>query len=91
VLSVLPGQGDLPALTVDDGVTSDVVRLYAKFAKDTGVRLTSANLPAQPIAVAARQKTRTKRHFYVRAVLNRATMKCGDSPGGRVERPPRKV
>ena len=40
VLSVLPGQGDLLALTVDDGVSSDVVRLYTQFAKDTGVRLT---------------------------------------------------
>ena len=40
VLSVLPGQGDLLALTVDDGVDSDVVRLYTQFAKDTGIRLT---------------------------------------------------
>ncbi len=40
LLSRLPGQGDLLALTVDDGVNSDVVRLYTKFAKDTGVRLT---------------------------------------------------
>ncbi len=39
VLSVLPGQGDLLALTVDDGVNTDVVRLYAEFAKRTGVRL----------------------------------------------------
>jgi hypothetical protein len=40
VLSVLPGQRDLLALTVDDGVNSDVVRLYTEFAKGTGVRLT---------------------------------------------------
>ena len=40
VLSVLPGQGDLLALTVDDGVDSNVVRLYTQFAKDTGIRLT---------------------------------------------------
>ncbi len=40
VLSVLPGQGDLLALTVDDGVDSNVVRLYTEFAKATGVRLT---------------------------------------------------
>jgi peptidoglycan/xylan/chitin deacetylase (PgdA/CDA1 family) len=40
VLSSLPGQGDLLALTVDDGVNSDVVRMYTQFAKDTGVRLT---------------------------------------------------
>ena len=39
VLSSLPGD-DLLALTVDDGVNSDVVRLYTEFAKVTGVRLT---------------------------------------------------
>ena len=39
VLSSLPGD-DLLALTVDDGVSSDVVRLYTEFARDTGVRLT---------------------------------------------------
>jgi peptidoglycan/xylan/chitin deacetylase (PgdA/CDA1 family) len=40
VLSKLPGDGDLLAWTVDDGVDTDVVRLYTQFAKDTGVRLT---------------------------------------------------
>jgi peptidoglycan-N-acetylglucosamine deacetylase len=40
VLSSLPGHGDLLALTLDDGVSSDVVRLYTQFAKDSGVRLT---------------------------------------------------
>src|SRR6201996_4024503 len=40
VLNKLPGNGNLLALTVDDGVNSDVVRLYTQFAKDTGVRLT---------------------------------------------------
>ena len=40
VLSVLPGDGDLLALTVDDGVNTDVVRLYTQFAKGTGIRLT---------------------------------------------------
>jgi peptidoglycan/xylan/chitin deacetylase (PgdA/CDA1 family) len=40
VLSSLPGEGDLLALTADDGVSSDVVRAYTQFAKDTGVRLT---------------------------------------------------
>ena len=39
VLSSLP-DGDLLALTLDDGVRSDVVRLYTEFARDTGVRLT---------------------------------------------------
>ena len=40
VLNSLPGDGDLLALTVDDGANSDVVRLYTQFAKDTGIRLT---------------------------------------------------
>jgi peptidoglycan-N-acetylglucosamine deacetylase len=40
ILNKLPGTGDLLALTVDDGVNSDVVRLYTQFAKDTGIRLT---------------------------------------------------
>ena len=40
VLSKIPGDGDLLALTVDDGVNSEVVRAYTQFAKDTGIRLT---------------------------------------------------
>ena len=32
LLTGLPGNGDLLALTVDDGVSSDVVRLYTEFA-----------------------------------------------------------
>ena len=40
VLTSLPGDGDLLALTVDDGASSEVVRHYTEFAKDTGVRLT---------------------------------------------------
>jgi peptidoglycan/xylan/chitin deacetylase (PgdA/CDA1 family) len=40
VLNKLPGNGDLLAWTVDDGVDTDVVRLYTQFAKDSGVRLT---------------------------------------------------
>ncbi len=40
VLSQLPGNGDLLALTVDDGVNTEVVGAYTQFAKDTGVRLT---------------------------------------------------
>ncbi|KAA0022378.1 polysaccharide deacetylase family protein [Antrihabitans cavernicola] len=39
-LTSIPGDGDLLALTVDDGVDSDVVRLYTQFARDSGVRLT---------------------------------------------------
>jgi hypothetical protein len=34
-LSSIPGDGDLLALTLDDGVSTDVVRLYTQFAKDT--------------------------------------------------------
>jgi peptidoglycan/xylan/chitin deacetylase (PgdA/CDA1 family) len=40
VLTRLPGGGDVMALTLDDGVNTDVVRLYTEFARDTGVRLT---------------------------------------------------
>ena len=40
VLTQLPGQGSLLAMTVDDGVNTEVVRLYTQFAKDSGVRLT---------------------------------------------------
>jgi peptidoglycan/xylan/chitin deacetylase (PgdA/CDA1 family) len=36
----LPGKGDCLALTLDDGVDSDVVRMYTQFAKDTGLRFT---------------------------------------------------
>lgn len=36
----LPGQGNLMAWTVDDGVSTEVVAAYAKFAADSGVRLT---------------------------------------------------
>lgn len=36
----LPGDGNLLALTVDDGGNSEVVGLYAKFVADTGMRLT---------------------------------------------------
>jgi peptidoglycan/xylan/chitin deacetylase (PgdA/CDA1 family) len=40
VLSSLPGDGDLLAITLDDGVDTEVVRAYAQLAKDTGIRLT---------------------------------------------------
>jgi peptidoglycan-N-acetylglucosamine deacetylase len=40
VLNRLAGRGDSIALTLDDGVNTDVVRLYTEFARDTGVRLT---------------------------------------------------
>lgn len=40
VLNLLPGSGDLVAVTLDDGVDTDVVRAYARFAKDSGIRLT---------------------------------------------------
>ena len=39
-LTKLPGDGDLLALTFDDGANSEVVRLYTQLAKDTGIRMT---------------------------------------------------
>jgi peptidoglycan/xylan/chitin deacetylase (PgdA/CDA1 family) len=36
----LPGKGTLVALTVDDGGSSEVVRLYTEFARKTGMRIT---------------------------------------------------
>lgn len=36
----LPGKGNALALTVDDGSSSEVIRLYAEFAKRTGMRIT---------------------------------------------------
>ena len=36
----LPGNSDSLALTLDDGVDSDVLRMYTQFAKDTGLRFT---------------------------------------------------
>jgi peptidoglycan-N-acetylglucosamine deacetylase len=36
----LPGNGNLLALTVDDGVSTDVVAAYAAFCRDSGVRMT---------------------------------------------------
>jgi peptidoglycan-N-acetylglucosamine deacetylase len=39
-LTKIPGEGDLLALTLDDGVNSEVVRAYTQLAKDTGIRLT---------------------------------------------------
>ena len=39
-LTKIPGQGNLLALTLDDGVSSEVVRAYIQFAKDSGARMT---------------------------------------------------
>jgi peptidoglycan/xylan/chitin deacetylase (PgdA/CDA1 family) len=39
-LTRIPGEGDLLALTLDDGVNSEVVRAYTQLAKDTGARMT---------------------------------------------------
>jgi peptidoglycan-N-acetylglucosamine deacetylase len=39
-LMKIPGDGDLLALTLDDGVNSEVVRAYTQLAKDTGIRMT---------------------------------------------------
>jgi peptidoglycan/xylan/chitin deacetylase (PgdA/CDA1 family) len=40
VVSGLPGNGSSLALTIDDGVSTDVVAAFAAFAADSGVRLT---------------------------------------------------
>ncbi|MCU1421281.1 MAG: hypothetical protein JWN36_932, partial [Microbacteriaceae bacterium] len=39
-ITALPGSGNAIALTVDDGVDTEVVRLYTEFAARTGMRLT---------------------------------------------------
>jgi peptidoglycan/xylan/chitin deacetylase (PgdA/CDA1 family) len=39
-LTKIPGDGDLLALTLDDGVSSEVVGAYIQLAKDTGARMT---------------------------------------------------
>jgi peptidoglycan-N-acetylglucosamine deacetylase len=40
VLTRLPGDGNQVALTVDDGLSVDVVAAYAQFCRDSGTRLT---------------------------------------------------
>lgn len=40
VLDQLPGSGNHLALTVDDGVSAEVVGAYTQFAKESGIRLT---------------------------------------------------
>lgn len=48
-ITALPGSGDFVALTVDDGTSSEVVRLYTEFATVTGMRITffiNGSLPA---------------------------------------------
>ena len=40
VISGLPGDGNLLALTVDDGASSEVIGAYAKFCADYGMRVT---------------------------------------------------
>ncbi|NYJ06859.1 polysaccharide deacetylase family protein [Petropleomorpha daqingensis] len=40
VVSSLPGEGTALALTIDDGVSDEVVGAYAQLALDTGIRLT---------------------------------------------------
>lgn len=40
VLTRLPGDGNQLALTVDDGTSTEVVRAFAQFCRDTGTRLT---------------------------------------------------
>lgn len=57
-MSGLPGEGNLVALTVDDGGSSDVVAGYARWIADTGMRVTfflNGSLPAwtEQVAVLA--------------------------------------
>jgi peptidoglycan/xylan/chitin deacetylase (PgdA/CDA1 family) len=40
VVDTLPGEGSLLALTIDDGTSTEVVAAFARFAEDSGVRLT---------------------------------------------------
>ncbi|NUP29864.1 MAG: polysaccharide deacetylase family protein [Nocardia sp.] len=40
VITALPGPGSAMALTVDDGVSPEVVGAYIRFARDTGARFT---------------------------------------------------
>ncbi|TFV52675.1 polysaccharide deacetylase family protein [Blastococcus sp. TF02A_35] len=40
VIDTLPGEGNALALTIDDGTSSEVVAAYARFAADSGVRMT---------------------------------------------------
>lgn len=40
VLTRLPGDGNLLALTVDDGVSTEVVSAFAAFCRDSGTRIT---------------------------------------------------
>jgi peptidoglycan/xylan/chitin deacetylase (PgdA/CDA1 family) len=40
VVDALPGEGDLLALTIDDGTSSEVVAAFARFAADSGTRMT---------------------------------------------------
>ena len=40
VLTRLPGDGNLLALTVDDGASTDVVAAFAGFCRDSGTRIT---------------------------------------------------
>ena len=40
VISGLPGDGNLVALTVDDGGSSDVIAAYARWCAETGMRVT---------------------------------------------------
>ncbi|MGY1725213.1 polysaccharide deacetylase family protein [Blastococcus sp. SYSU DS0533] len=40
VVDALPGEEDLLALTIDDGTSSEVVAAFARFAADSGTRMT---------------------------------------------------
>ena len=69
-LSSIPGDGDLLALTLDDGVNTDVVRLYTQFAKDTGMRLT--------YFVNGTYRSWTENHDLVRPLVESGQIQLGN-------------
>ena len=80
VLTRLPGGGNNIALTVDDGVSTEVVGAFAQFARDSGTRLTffvnganpswSVNAPALQPLVASGQ-VQMANHTWSHPYLNR--------------------
>src|ERR1700758_3832013 len=87
VLSRLPGDGNQMALTVDDGVSVEVVGAFAQFARDTGTRLTffvnganpswSVNAPALRPMVDSGQ-VQMANHTWSHPYLNRMKLTAVD-------------
>jgi peptidoglycan-N-acetylglucosamine deacetylase len=66
----LPGNGDSLALTLDDGVDTDVVRMYTQFAKDTGLRFT--------YFVNGRYHSWTDHHDLIRPLVDSGQIQLGN-------------